>query len=31
MNKTSGGQQPFLHSGWYTRVDGEIIIQQIYY
>ena len=25
MNKGPGGQQPFLHAGWYKGVDGEII------
>lgn len=30
MNKSPGDQQPFLQVGWYTIIDGEIIIQEMY-
>lgn len=29
INKALGGQQLFLRAGWYKKVDGEIIIQEI--
>ena len=29
INKRSDGQQPFLHTSWYRKVEGEIIIEEM--